>query len=318
MMIEIDRRAFLAGASVAALAGWPRIIAADDQPAEVKTLPVTTLGRTGRVVSRLGIGVYPIIHYESHDDAVAVLRHAFDLGVRYIDTAPSYGNGRSETRIGLALQGYERSEFFIATKTLERSGDAARRELEQSLARLGLDSVDSVQIHSLKNDIDSLFGPDAVLKALEKAREEKLVKHIGITAHFNPKYLIEAVKHYPFATVLVPINPLDTKYLSFTREFLPVAKAHDVAVVAMKVYAGGVLLEDGKLTPAECVHYALSQAGVDVIIPGCETIAHVDDAYNAAMAFKPLSREAQADIEQRAGEHKGKESEWYKDRDSDG
>jgi aryl-alcohol dehydrogenase-like predicted oxidoreductase len=278
-----------------------------------RPLPTVTLGTTGRTVPRLGLGGYPIVRSTTDDDAVSVLRRAFDYGVRYIDTAPSYARGKSERRIGLALKGYDRSEFYIATKTLERDGKEARREIEASIERLGVEYVDAVQVHEVHDDVNTLFDSGGVLKSLEKAREEGLLRHIGVTVHRKPAYAIEAVRRYPFATALVPINPIDKQHRSFITEFLPVAKERNVAVIAMKVFSGGALLRHTDLTAAECLRYALSQDGVAVAVPGCEFVSHVDEAYEAVAEFEPLSAEAQRAIEQRAGEHRGKQSEWYKE-----
>lgn len=320
-MHRYTRRQFLLTAStVAATGGWASRAAGqqpgEDQgpPRDRRPLPTITLGSTGRTVPRLGLGTAPVGRLDSDDEAIRILRRAFGLGVRYIDTAPSYSRGRAEARIGLALEGYDRSEFFIATKTLYRNGDEARRDVDASLKRLKMDYVDSVQAHALRNDVDTLFGPAAVLKALEKAREEKIIHHIGVTGHANPKYLVDAIQRYPFATALVPVNPLDVSYLSFTREFLPVAAERKVPVIAMKVLADGALLGEGRLTVDECLHYALSQDAVAVVVPGCDAIAHVDEDHAAAIDFEPLSREQQAALEQRVREAPAGRGEWYKER----
>ncbi|UCD76295.1 MAG: aldo/keto reductase [Phycisphaerales bacterium] len=319
-MIEFTRREFLAAASAATIAGGlgrggpatgQSVPAVDGSPA-AGALPMVEVGTTGRVVPRLGLGTAPAGWLDTDEEAVPVLQHALDKGIRYLDTAPSYSRGRAEARLGLALQGRRREDFFIATKTLERRGDEARRDVEQSLQRLKTDHVELVQVHAVSTDVDSLFGPEAVLKTLEKMREEKIIGGIGVTVHQNPKYAIEAVTRYPFVTALVPINVWDTKQESFIREFLPVAKERNVAVIAMKVFAVGKLLEGGRLTAGECLQYAFSQDHVAVAVPGCEAISHVDEAYEAAVGFKPLSAEAQEEVINKAGEHKGKESEWYR------
>lgn len=320
-MHRYTRRQFLLAASAVAAAGdWARRASGQepgpDQAAQEKTRPLPTieLGSTGRTVPRLGLGTAPVGRLDSDDEAIRILRRAFDLGVRYIDTAPSYSRGRAEMRIGRALEGYDRSEFFIATKTTQRNGDDARRDVDASLKRLKMDHVDSVQAHALHDDVDTLFGPAAVLEALEKAREEKVIRHIGVTGHANPKYMVDAVQRYPFATALVPVNPLDVSYLSFTREFLPVAAERKVAVIAMKVLADGALLGEGRLTVRECLDYALSQEAVAVIVPGCGAVAHVEEDYAAAIDFEPLTCEQQAALEERAREASTGRGEWYKER----
>lgn len=322
-MDSISRRQFMVVASAAAVVGGlgagGQTRVPDAGPVggagASKTLPTIKLGSTGRVVPRLGLGTAPLGRLKSDEVAIEVLHHAFDKGIRYLDTAPSYSRGRAEDRIGQALKGRDRDEYFIATKTLERDGDAARKDIEQSLKRLSTDHVELVQAHALSTDVDSLFGEDAVLKTLETMRQEGTIGAIGVTVHQNPKYAVEAVRRYPFATALVPVNVWDTLQYSFISEFLPVARERDVAVIAMKVFAGGNLLKGGKLTARQCLQYALSQDHVAVAVPGCETIAHVDEVFEAVVDFKPLPDEAQAELIASAPEHKGRESEWYKRQD---
>ncbi len=313
----VSRRAFLAATAAAAGAGllpgrmraaWP------GQEPGAGPLPLIALGRTGRTVPRLGFGGFPISRLEEAG-AVRVVRRAIELGVRYLDTAPSYGAGSSERSIGRAIaeSGLERGAFFVATKTLRRDGPGARRELEESLERLGLDQVDSISAHEVHDDVESLFGPGAVLAALRKAKDEGLTRHIGITGHRNPKYLVAAVERFEFDTALVPVNPLDRRHLSFIEDFAPVAARRGVAVVAMKVYGGGSLVGGGRLEAGELLRYALSQPHVAVVVPGCESVEHVEDAVEAVRGFEPLTADAQRDLEARAGPHLGRRSEWYKE-----
>jgi diketogulonate reductase-like aldo/keto reductase len=305
----IDRRDFLRLGVSAAAAAAMRRLASQSKPAGLESV---TLGATGRVVPRLGIGCYPISTVRDEEKAVAVLRQAFSLGVRYVDTAPSYGAGLSESRIGKALAGLPRGELFLATKTLHRDADGARRDLEASLKRLAVEYVDSVQVHEVHDDVDLLFGKGAVLKALEKARDEGLLRSIGVTGHRNPTYLVQAVRRYPFATALVPVNPVDPQHLSFVRDFLPVAKERGVAVIAMKIFAGGSLVRSGGLTAADCLRYALAQ-DVAVVVPGCETVEEVDVAHSVARGYEKPSGDWLQGVERRAGSHAGKPTEWYKD-----
>jgi aryl-alcohol dehydrogenase-like predicted oxidoreductase len=311
-MDSLSRRSFLALSS-AALAFPARLVIGSSEPGEpspsIAPLPTVTLGRTGRTVPRLGFGGAPIGRLSSARDAVEVVKAAVRFGVRYLDTAP-----RSEQRIGAALAacGVDRSELFIATKTLRRDGSGARRELEESLERLGTDYVDALQVHEVHDDVDNVFGEGAVLEALQKAKEEGLIRHIGITCHRSPAYIVEAVRRYDFDVALVPVNPLDVKHLSFVQEFLPLAAEKGTAVIAMKVYGGGSLLDDDRFTAGELLRYALSTPQVDVAVPGCDEIAHVAEAHAAVSGFKTLAPEELAALEERAGAHRGKKSEWYK------
>lgn len=283
---------------------------------EKMKLPMVLMPGTGRKLPRLGFGAYPISRGSDVDKAVEVVEHAVKMGIRYFDTAPSYGNGKSEERVGTALKqsGVDRAAFFVASKTLARDADGARKELEESLKRLQMEYVDSLQVHAVSDDYETVFADNSVLKGLEKAKEEGLIKHIGFTVHTNPKYAIECMKRFSFDTALVPINPVDTKYLSFTREFLPAAIEKKIGVVAMKVYAGGSLLKAKKATVSELLQYALSQPGVHIVVPGCDRIAHVDEAFKAVSGFdEPLKAKEITAIEEKVGPHEGRASEWYKE-----
>lgn len=277
-------------------------------------LPRRELGKTGRTLPILGLGCYPLGALADEADAVAVVRHALANGARYFDTAPSYGDGASERRVGKGLKEHAREELYVATKTLERDGDKALAELERSLERLGMEYVDCVQVHEVRSDedVDAVLADGGVVKALESAREKKKLRHIGITAHRDPEVLVKACERYAFATALVPVNPIDVKHRSFVKDFLPTARAKELGVIAMKIYAGGALLaEPRKVTPGELVRFALAQDGVTLAVPGAESIAQWDEARYAAAQPLP-DEEEQRRIIEAVGAHQGSKSEWYK------
>ena len=324
----ISRRGML-GIAAGVVLGAKLAAAKDDPP--VAGLPVSPLGKTGRSLPRLGIGCFPLGNLEKEDDAVAVLHRAFDLGVRYLDTAPSYGAGRSEQRVGLALEtwlkahpGVGRGDFYIATKTLRRDGIGAAKELEQSLRNLRTAYVDAVQCHEVHDDWETLFAKDGVVEALENARRGKLMRFVGITGHRNPAYVLNAIRRYPptaegagFVTALVPVNPIDVQHMSFVRGFLPVAAELGVAVVAMKVYGGGFLLETKddaggpRCSAADLLRYALAQPAVAVAVPGCDRVSHVEQANAAMVGFQSPDAAWLQALEKRMPKHEGKSTEWY-------
>lgn len=278
-------------------------------------IPERDLRRAARTLPCLGLGCFPLGNLGSEDAGVAVVQRALELGVRYFDTAPSYNDGTSERRVGLGLKGFAREKLWIATKTQARDGDGALAELERSLERLGTDYVDSVQVHALgsEQDVEAIFRKGAVVDALESAREKKKLRHVGVTGHRDPRWLLAAIERHEFATALVPVNPLDCLHRSFTRDFVPRAQEKGVAVVAMKVYAGGALLRsDSKTTAGELVRFALAQPGVCVAVPGADSVAHLDEA-RAALALPLPDEAAQKALVERLGPHRGRESEWYKD-----
>lgn len=319
-MSPFPRRTFLELAAAGlALPAFPR--RQDGEPVlappcggDPNDLPQRVLGKTGRTLPILGLGCFPLGGLADEDEAVAVVKRALESGARYFDTAPSYHDGASERRVGKGLKEHAREELYVATKTLARDGDEALAELERSLERFGMEYVDGVQVHEVRSeeDVEALFAKDGVVKALESAREKKKLRFIGITAHKDPAVLVKACERYEFATALVPINPLDPKHASFVKEFLPTARAKELGVIAMKVYAGGALLaEPRKVTPGDLVRWALAQDGVTLAVPGADTVPYWDEARYAAAQPLPNEKE-QARIVEAVGAHQGKKSEWYK------
>ncbi len=297
----------------AALAGMPALSRASSPASPGDALELRKLGGTGRELPCLGLGCFPLGNLADEEEAIAIVRRAHESGARYFDTAPSYASGESERLLDKALRGLAREELFVATKTLARDGDGALADLEGSLERLGLDYVDSVQIHAVASsqDLDRALAPDGAVKALESAREKKKLRHVGVTGHFAPAFLLEAIERHPFATALVPVNPLDTLHESFVRGFLPRARAKGVAVIAMKIYAGGHLASKAGVSAGDLVRFALAQEGVAVAVPGADSLAHWDEALGAALRPAPDAAE-QEQLIRACGPHAGRSSEWYK------
>ncbi|MHC4408219.1 MAG: aldo/keto reductase, partial [Planctomycetota bacterium] len=140
---RVTRRRFLQGSAAAGLGLAGSFVFADERP-----MPMRALGSTGLKVSLAGLGCHPIGRGGLKEkEAVAVVRRAHELGINYFDTAPSYGSGRSETRVGKALKPV-RDQVLIATKTLARDKKGALKELDESLKRLQTDRVDIWQFHA--------------------------------------------------------------------------------------------------------------------------------------------------------------------------
>jgi aryl-alcohol dehydrogenase-like predicted oxidoreductase len=134
---------------------------------------------------------------------VQCLHHAIDCGITYIDTSPDYG---SEPHVGEVMK-TRRDEVFLATKINRRSKDGVLDELKESLRKLQTDHVDLIQVHAVNAyaDLEQALAPDGALTALEQARDEGLVRFIGITGHARPEILGHALYQYSFDTVLVAL-----------------------------------------------------------------------------------------------------------------
>lgn len=290
--------------------------AASAAPEAPRPLPTRPFGATGRTVSAFGLGSFYVGVARSDADGAAVVRRALDLGCTYVDTAPSYARGKAEERVGIALEG-RRDAVFLATKTLERDPKAARRELEESLRRLRTDHVDLVQVHCVRDakDLERVLSDAGPLPALVRAREEGLVRHVGVTGHEDPEVMRRCVEAWPWASVLLPLNPVDLAGPSFLTETLPVAAARGTARVGMKVFASGRLLgQEGSPTAEECLQFAF---GLDVstTVVGCATVAEVELAARVAAEAKPLEPAAREALVARCRRFAGREGagvEWYK------
>ena len=163
-------------------------------------------GRTGHDSGRVIFGAAALWAMPA-DKAAAVLDTAVAAGVNHIDTAAAYGE--SELRLAPWLEQH-RAEVFLATKTGDRDGDGARRSLENSLVRLGVDQVDLIQLHNLVEDQewDVAFRPDGAVAALARARDEGLVRFIGVTGHGLriARMHARSLERFDFDSVLLPYN----------------------------------------------------------------------------------------------------------------
>ena len=267
------------------------------------TIPERVLGRTGVRVPIFGLGgagQTPLSWDGAERDAVAIIERALELGIRYFDTAASYGP--SEDYLGKVLPTH-RSKLFLASKTDVKDRDGAWRELERSLKRLKTDHLDLWQLHhvSFRQELDTIFGSGGAIQALVEAREQKLVRFVGITGHHDPDVIAEGLRRYPFHTTLIPVNAADKHHpRPFIPAVLPVAQQQKVGVIAMKVPAYGRLFKPGGLDGMhQALGYALSQPGVQCCVIAAETVAQLEQNVSAAQAFQPLSAQELAMIEQR-------------------
>lgn len=241
----------------------------------------------------LALGTGVLVHQREFADAVAVIEHAIASGITYIDTARDY---RSEPAVGKAIAG-RRKELFIATKSLERGYDGAMRELEASLKDLGTDRIDLWQVHSIGHrgasgdvELERLRQADGVMKAMRKAREEKVCDFIGFTGHTNPAFMTKILDagELDFDTMLFIISASLARenQHGWEDDVLPAGRKRGLGLIAMKVFGGGgaVGYGDGKATPAELLAYVWDR-GLPVANVGLYTKEQVDLAVSACKAY---------------------------------
>lgn len=191
------------------------------------------LGNTGIIANKNGFGALPIQRIDINN-AVKLIHMALDGGVNFFDTARAYSD--SEEKLGVALEGIDRSSYYIATKTAAKTGGQLKSELETSLKNLKTDYIDIYQLHCAPK----CFRPgdeDGVYNAALQAKKEGKVKHIGITAHLL-NVAQEAVESGLYETLQFPFA-----YISGEQEIALVKKCEDAGMgfLGMKGLAGGLL-----------------------------------------------------------------------------
>lgn len=275
----------------------------ESSPPKNSSLPKRVLGKTGISLPILGLGgagQTPLSKPGAEKPAVEMIQQAWNLGIRYFDTAASYGP--SEDYLGKVLPTY-RSHIFLASKTARRDRDGAWRELERSLKRLNTDYLDLWQLHhvSFADEIETIFSTNGAIKAIEEAKAQGIIKFAGITGHHEPNIIIEGLNRYAFDTTLIPVNAADVHHpRPFISSVLPVAQQQQVGVIAMKVPAYGKLLRPGVLSGmSEAMGYSLSQPGVQTCIIAAETVEQLAANVQTAQAFKELDATTLANIEKR-------------------
>jgi aryl-alcohol dehydrogenase-like predicted oxidoreductase len=283
------------------------------------TLPTRRLGRTGLQVPILALGGHHVGRAASEADARLLVETAFEQGIRFFDNAESYQNGKAERWLGAALKGV-RPDVLIMSKThppRDRSADSARRHLEGSLERLRTDYLDVWQLHSTKSveDVDRAFRAGGAMEYIMRAKEEGLVRFVGVTGHVTPAAHRRALAYWDegwqFDTFQFPINPIDYHQRSFQRHVLVDIVARDIGVIAMKTSADGRLLREGICTIEETLRYAWSLP-VNVAVVGMERSDLVVENARIAREFEPMSPAELQALRDRIEPEADLTLEWYK------
>jgi aryl-alcohol dehydrogenase-like predicted oxidoreductase len=349
-----NRRNFLKISSAAVLgsAALPKIASAriaapaKSPTAEVRSnrassMPTRNLGKTGYKVGIFSLGGQAAMEKPNNEaEAVPIIDRALDLGVNYIDTSSIYGGPErwSEQYVGRVMK-RRRNEAFLATKTKERTREGSMRMLETSLKLLQTDHIDLWQLHDIgtTKDINAIFAKGGAMEALLEARDQKIVRYLGITGHYRPESLIEAIHRYPFDTILMAVNAADPHHYSFSEQLLPLAVEKQMGIIGMKVPARGRILSSwtpppieqqkhmwegmvlaptpGTLDMRQAMYYSLSLP-VSTVIIGCDSTAQLEENIQLARDFTPLSQQQMAELTAKA-EPVSKQSLFFRFYDHD-
>jgi uncharacterized protein len=244
-----------------------------------------TLGKTGLEVSEVGFGGIPIIRLAT-EDAVRVLRRAYDRGITLYDTANMYLD--SEEKIGRAFEGL-RHTVVLATKTIKRDRQGAKTDMEQSLRSLRTDCLDLFQFHQVSQEAhyEALAGPNGALEAVMRAQEAGKIRHIGFSSH-SLTMALRLIQTGLFSTIQFPFNFLEG---APQEELHPAAGRLGLGILAMKPFGGGVL-ENGKLC------FKFLRQWPDVIpLAGFDTVEGVDEIVDLYKTGNVVSRDDLAAME---------------------
>jgi len=223
-----------------------------------------TLGRTGLKVKKLGFGGIPIQRVDEAQ-AVETVRYVVEQGIDFIDTSRAYTT--SETRIGMALKQTDKP-VTLATKSKYRTASGVRADIEKSLKALQKDYIDIYQCHFVKEDAyPDVISKGGALEGMQKARDEGLIGHTGITSH-SLGVLERVVDDGLFDTIMVCFSFMENGALEAV---IPKALSKNIGVIAMKPLSGGVIDH-----PKPALKYALSQEGV-LVLCGVESKALFDE-----------------------------------------
>jgi aryl-alcohol dehydrogenase-like predicted oxidoreductase len=254
-----------------------------------------TLGSTGEQVSAIGVGGWHLsLPHVEKKLAIRIVREAIDRGINFLDNSWDYNDGKSEERMGEALQDGYRDRAFVMTKIDGRTKKDAAKQLDESLKRLEVDCIDLVQHHEIIRfeDPDRVFREDGANAALTEARDAGKLRYIGFTGHKDPHihlYMLEvaAQNGFHFDAVQMPLNVMDAHFRSFEKKVLPELVKQNIGVLGMKSMANGILLKSKTVTPTECLQYALSLP-TSVVITGIDSMEILDQAFAAVDSFRPL------------------------------
>jgi aryl-alcohol dehydrogenase-like predicted oxidoreductase len=305
--------------------GSHQVEAKDSAIQKEKLMERRRLGRTGHLSSVVIFGAAAVGMADEVTTAAALDR-ALAAGVNQIDVAPTYGE--AELRVGPWLARH-RGEIFLGCKTRERTKDGAAKELRRSLERLRTDHVDLYQLHAVTDmeTLDETLAAGGALEAFLDAREEGLLRYIGITGHGHqaPAVFAEALRRFPFDTVMFPLNPVlyaNTTYRHDAQALLARCQEDDVGVqiiksAARQPWAGAHVRQRVMRAPApeerkqlpyttwyephdrqeaidQAVWFVLSQPGVTAIASSGDTriLDHILASVSRLRMLSPAEQEA--------------------------
>jgi len=253
-------------------------------------------------LSILGLGGMLLVGMEQ-GSADRIVAEALARGINYFDVAPFYGDGEAEQKMGIALAA-RRHQVFLACKTLERTAEGARRELNHSLRKLHTDHFDLYQFHAVSglDEVDEIFGPKGAMEEFLRARSQGKIRYLGFSAH-SVEAALAMLERFRFDSLLFPVNFVCYEKGNFGPQVIARAKELGVARLALKAMAHGPWrkgeqkkypncwyrpIEDRELA-RQALRFTLSEGVTAAIPPGDERLFRM--ALELAPDLPPLGSE---------------------------
>ena len=264
-------------------------------------IPVRSLGKTGAMVSALGVGGYHLGDVAQRE-AIRIVHAAIDAGVTFMDNAWEYHEGKSEEVMGKALVG-RRQGVFLMTKCCSHGRDAktAMRQLEQSLKRLKTDHLDLWQIHEVVYDDDPArhYEPGGAIEALAKAKQDGKTRFVGFTGHKDPAIHLDMLRRgFAFDTVQMPLNCFDASFRSFQARVLPELVRRRIGVIGMKSLGDGTGIKKRAVPATEALRYAMSLP-VATTVSGIDSMRVLKQNLGVARGLTPMTDAERKELEKR-------------------
>lgn len=256
------------------------------------------LGKTGEMISMLGLGGYHLLEI-SKDDAKKIVDRYLDAGGNYVETAFAYGDGESEKKIGQVVKS-RRNEMFLASKCMARNRKDAAKLIDESLKNLGTDHIDLMFFHAVSTfgEVDQIFSDDGAIRAFEDARDAGKIRYFGMSMHGWADTLIESIQRYPLDAVMHTFNYFDRfNFPTSESKLLPLCEEKGIGVVAMKPVADGFLYR----SPEPAFRYAFSLP-VSTVAAGFNTMEMLEMDLAFAENFVPMTEEEKEELYRTAPE----------------
>jgi predicted aldo/keto reductase-like oxidoreductase len=266
-------------------------------------IPLRPLGKTGEMVSLIGLGGWSCSNPAVLDEAqsLKLIQRAVHEGITFLDNAWDYHDGLAEERMGKALEeGKLRDKVFLMTKCCGRSARDAQLGLEDSLRRLRTDCIDLWQYHEINydNDPEWIFDEDGAIHTGLKALKEGKIRYLGFTSHKDPSIHLEMLaKSYPWSATQFPLNVMDASYRSFQKRVLPLMLEKGIGVIGMKSLGGNAqIITKAGVPVKDALSYVFSLP-VSTLVSGIDSEQVLDQNLKIVREFQPMSEADRQEIE---------------------